>query len=75
MKIGILSDTHGDDDSWGVSLNFPNEPFGGEAHFKQVGTNFFPALGFANRTGVRVYDGRAIYRNRQLGWRCSTIAR
>ena len=22
-----------------------------------------------NRTGVRVYDGRAIYRNRQLGWR------
>ena len=64
-----FSNTKGDDDSSGVALNFPNEPFGGEAHFKQVGTNFFPALGFVNRTGIRQYDGRALYRRRDLGWR------
>jgi len=64
-----FSDTRGDDDAWGVALNYPNEPFGGEAHFKQVGTNFYPALGFVNRTGIRQYDGKFQYRNRDLGWR------
>ena len=64
-----FSDTHGDDDSWGLAINYPNEPWGGEAHFKQVGTNFYPALGFVNRTGIRQYDGRFQYRNRNLGWR------
>ena len=64
-----FSNTRGDDDSWGVAINYPNEPFGGEAHFKQIGTNFFPALGFVNRSGIRQYDGRAIYRRRDLGWR------
>ena len=64
-----FSDVHGDDDSWGGALTYPNEPWGGEAHFKQVGTNFNPALGFVNRTGIRQYDGRWQYRRRDLGWR------
>jgi len=64
-----FSDTHGDDDSFGVAFNYPNEPYGGEVHFKQVGTDFYPALGFVNRTGIRQYDGKAQYRNRDLGWR------
>ncbi len=69
-----FSDTRGDDDSWGAALNYPNEPIGGEFHFKQIGTNFFPALGFVNRTGIRQYDGRAIYRRRDLGFRWLDVA-
>ncbi len=64
-----FSDTRGDDDNWGVALTYPNEPFQTELHVKQIGTNFFPALGFINRTGIRQYDGRGIYRRRDWGWR------
>ncbi|MGH7552607.1 MAG: hypothetical protein ACREMQ_06220, partial [Longimicrobiales bacterium] len=64
-----FSDTHGNDNTWGIALNYPNEPIGLEAHFKQIGTAFFPALGFVNRTGIRQYDGRTQYRRRDLGWR------
>ena len=37
-----FSDTKGDDDSFGVAVNYPNEPWGLDTRFKQVGTNFFP---------------------------------
>ena len=52
-----VSDTKGDDDTFGVAVNYPNEPWGLDGRFKQVGTNFFPALGFVNRTGIRQFDG------------------
>ncbi|MSP95058.1 MAG: hypothetical protein EXR00_07265 [Alphaproteobacteria bacterium] len=64
-----FSDIRGDDDSLGAALFFPNEPLGGEAHYKQVGRNFSPALGFVNRTNIRQYDGRIQYRRRDLGFR------
>ncbi len=64
-----FSNTEGQDDSWGLALTYPNERLGGEVHIKQIGRNFSPALGFANRTGIRQYDGRVLYRNRDLGWR------
>ena len=70
-----FSDTKGDDDSFGVAVNYPNEPWGLDTRFKQVGTNFYPALGFVNRTGIRQFDG--ILQNRQrnfLGWRWLDIA-
>ncbi len=51
-----FSSTAGDDDSFGLDLNFPNEPWGASASFKQIGENFDPALGFVNRTGIRVYE-------------------
>jgi hypothetical protein len=51
-----FSSRFGDDDSFGVSVGFPNEPWGGELDFKQVGTDFRPALGFANRRGIRQYN-------------------
>lgn len=54
----------GDDDSFGAAFNFPNEPWGGRFRFKQVGTNFDPALGFANRPGTRRYEGRIQNRQR-----------
>jgi hypothetical protein len=64
-----FSDTKGDDDAFGTALYFPNEPWGGDFYFKQLGTNYFPALGFVNRTGIRDYDGRIVRRDRKAGWR------
>ena len=61
-----FSDRHGDDDVWGISLNYPNEPWGGVANVKQIGPNYFPALGFVNRTGIRQYDGNWGRRDRNL---------
>lgn len=52
-----FSDTVPDDDTFGVALAFPNEPFGARFMFKEVGENFYPALGFVNRPGIRFYDG------------------
>jgi hypothetical protein len=51
-----FTDLVGDDDSFGADINFPNEPWGASASFKQIGENFDPALGFVNRSGIRVYD-------------------
>lgn len=61
-----FSNTVGQDDSYGLGLNFPNEPWSGEFYFKTVGQNFAPALGFVNRPGIRLYDGtvRYLWRNR-----------
>jgi len=62
-----FSSTKGEDDSFGVALNFPNEPWFGDAIFKQVGKNFAPALGFVNRPGIRLYDGTFGHRWRYRG--------
>jgi hypothetical protein len=51
-----FSSLHEDDDSFGFSLSYPNEPWGGEINFKQLGENFDPTLGFVNRTGIRFYE-------------------
>ena len=51
-----FSNVVGDDNAFGVALNFPNEPWGGELVFKQVGANYEPALGFINRTDIRIYE-------------------
>ncbi len=59
-----FSDSFGDDHSFGMALDFPNEPWGGRASFKQIGENFRPALGFANRRGIRHYFVEAANRRR-----------
>jgi hypothetical protein len=59
-----FSDAAGQDDSFGAQFNFPNEPWSGYFRFKQVGTNFDPALGFVSRPGIREYQGSATYRER-----------
>jgi hypothetical protein len=71
-----ISNRAGQDDSYGVGVNFPNEPWSGEFYFKTVGENFTPALGFVNRPGIRVYDGtvRYLWRNRGPGNFFRTIA-
>ncbi len=50
------SSTLGDDDAFGAVLTLPNEPWGADIAFKEVGANFRPALGFVNRTNIRYYD-------------------
>ncbi|MGH7555313.1 MAG: hypothetical protein ACREMQ_20105, partial [Longimicrobiales bacterium] len=62
-----FSDTRGEDDSFGLALNFPNEPWFADFVFKEVGEDFFPALGFVNRTGIRLYDGTIGHRLRFRG--------
>ena len=52
--------------STALSLNYPNEPWGFNANLKHIGTNYFPALGFVNRTGIRVYDGNFGRRDRNI---------
>jgi hypothetical protein len=56
-----FSSAAGDDDSYGVSLNYPNEPWFGDLTFKSVGEDFTPALGFVNRRAVRLYDASGGY--------------
>jgi hypothetical protein len=62
-----FSSTAGDDDSTALALGFPNEPWGGDFVFKQIGENFTPALGFINRTGIRQYIGSFTHLNRYRG--------
>jgi hypothetical protein len=59
-----FSSAAGDDDSTALSINFPNEPWGGDFIFKQIGEDFLPALGFVNRTGIRLYSGTALHLTR-----------
>jgi hypothetical protein len=47
----------GDDDAFGLELNFPNEPWSGDFIFKNIGEKFDPALGFVSRPGIKEYKG------------------
>lgn len=51
------SSATGKDDEYTFAIQFPNEPWYGRAIYRQIGSNFNPALGFVNRTGVRDYRG------------------
>ncbi len=59
-----FSSAVGQDDSFGVEVNYPNEPWNSAFRFKQVGTNFAPALGFVARPGIREYTGNVVYKER-----------
>jgi hypothetical protein len=53
----------GDDVAWSVALGLPAREgweLGGQIHEAQA--NYAPRLGFANRTGVRMYSGRIEHR-------------
>ena len=62
-----FSSAVGDDHSAALALIYPNEPWGGDFVFKEIGKNFLPALGFINRTNIRQYLGNVAnltrYRN------------
>jgi len=62
-----FSNVAGQDDSFGAAIALPNEPWGGELAFKEIGADFAPTLGFANRTAIRQYDAALAYTLRFAG--------
>lgn len=67
-----FTDPIGDDDAFGFQVGFPNEPWSGRFRFKEIGEDFYPALGFINRTGIRDYSGfianRTRFENSAVRW-------
>jgi cellulose/xylan binding protein with CBM9 domain len=68
-----FSSAAGNDDSSAVSLNFPNEPWSGDVLFKQIGSDFTPALGFVNRTAIRQYAATVTRLNRYRNTYLNTL--
>jgi hypothetical protein len=65
------SDNDGVDDkdmAWNAVVGFPSRNgLEGGVQIHEVQANFDPAMGFANRTGVRLYGGEAGYRTVRQG--------
>ena len=52
----------GDDAAFGLAVNMPNaEGFRGGLGIKEIQSNFYPAVGFVSRSGVRDYTGSVGY--------------
>lgn len=56
------SGADGDDNAFGIGFDFPHDRFQLKVSATEIQQNYRPALGFANRTGIRQYDATA--RNR-----------
>ena len=55
----------GDDSAWGVKLLSPNEDrLRGRIEYTKIGEEFFPALGFVNRTGIKQSEAAVGYTKR-----------
>ena len=55
----------GEDSAWGVKLESPNQQgLNGGVEYKLIGENFFPALGFVNRRGIKQSEAEVGYVNR-----------
>jgi hypothetical protein len=53
---------HGDDAAFGAGVELSSrEGWGAELEWKEIRENYYPALGFVNRTGVREYDAELDY--------------
>jgi hypothetical protein len=50
--------------AWGTRLEYPNDRVFWRLIAEEVGENFFPALGFTSRTGIRNYHASYRYRVR-----------
>jgi hypothetical protein len=58
----------GDDMAWSATVSFPSRlGWEGGLQVHEVEENFNPALGFVNRTGVRLYGGELGYRRNRDG--------
>ena len=58
----------GDDEAFGAGLRIRSpDRFGGQISFVQLGEHFHPALGFANRVGIRDFSGNISYQHRPRG--------
>ena len=50
--------------SWGGTVSYPNDLINWKIQFKDIQQGFDPALGFVNRSDIRVYDADYRYRFR-----------
>ena len=58
----------GDDSAWSATVGFPSRMgLEGGVQIHEVQKNFDPAMGFASRTGVRLYGGELGYRRNREG--------
>ncbi len=53
-----------DEEMFGANLAYPNDRYNAAIGFTQIGDDFYPALGFLNRWGIRQYDADFRYRVR-----------
>jgi len=64
-----FSDVGGSDDlAGGVNIEYPNDKYNGKLAYTQIGLDFDPRLGFANRRGIHQYDASARRRWRPGTW-------
>ena len=60
----------GDDAAYGFKVTLPNDRINAQLRYQEIQQNFNPAMGFANRTGIKIYDGHIRWRwrfdNRKL---------
>lgn len=62
------AEVDGDDMAWSATFGLPSRiGLEGGVQIHEVQANFDPALGFANRTGVRLYGGELGYRRNREG--------
>lgn len=67
------SDRSGDDQAFGAFFEIPSDKllvYGAAQHIEE---DFFPALGFVNRTGIRLLEGGVRYRYRPESGRIRTM--
>ncbi len=53
-----------DEEMFGANLTYPNDRYNAAIGFTQIGDDFYPAVGFLNRWGIRQYDADFRYRVR-----------
>ena len=46
----------GDNHAWGVTLDYPNDRWGGRASVREIGGGWNPAVGFLQRNDIRQYS-------------------
>jgi hypothetical protein len=64
----------GDDSAAGFGISVPsNNKFRGAFSTRRVEANFYPALGFTSRTGVRDYAGQVAYTHRPTSGRWQSL--
>ena len=60
--------TSGREAAFGARLAYPNDRINWKLELKEIQENFRPALGFANRVGIRQYGGSFRFRTRPETW-------
>jgi len=64
MQQSSTPGRQGDESAWGASLAWPNDRIEALLSYSEIGPDFRPALGFANRTGISELLGAYSYRYR-----------